>query len=394
MVLEVNQIDIESLQPYANNPRKLSDKAITKVANSIKEFGFRQPIVVDEKNIIVVGHTRYQAARKLGLDKVPVTQIKGLTPEQVNAYRIADNKTNEYADWDDDLLALELKELEHKDFDLDLTGYEKSEIDKILFEEKQGLVDDDEIPEPPEEPISQKGDIWILGNNKLLCGDSTDQIAIQGFFGEVQADLYLTDPPYNVDYVGKTKDALKIQNDKQTDDKFIQFLSDAFIAADNHLKMGASFYIWHSDSEGLNFRLACINAKWKLRQTLIWEKNSMVMGRQDYQWQHEPCLYGWKEGSSHSWYSDRKQTTIIKHDRPTKSKLHPTMKPVSLMEYLINNSTKQGDIVFDSFCGSGSTLIACEKLQRSCYGVELDPKYCDVIVKRWEQWTGQKATKK
>ncbi len=394
MVLEVNQIDIESLQPYANNPRKLSDKAITKVANSIKEFGFRQPIVVDEKNIIVVGHTRYQAARKLGLDKVPVTQIKGLTPEQVNAYRIADNKTNEYADWDDDLLALELKELEHKDFDLDLTGYEKSEIDKILFEEKQGLVDDDEIPEPPEEPISQKGDIWILGNNKLLCGDSTDQIAIQGFFGEVQADLYLTDPPYNVDYVGKTKDALKIQNDKQTDDKFIEFLSDAFIAADNHLKMGASFYIWHSDSEGLNFRLACINAKWKLRQTLIWEKNSMVMGRQDYQWQHEPCLYGWKEGSSHSWYSDRKQTTIIKHDRPTKSKLHPTMKPVSLMEYLINNSTKQGDIVFDSFCGSGSTLIACEKLQRSCYGVELDPKYCDVIVKRWEQWTGQKATKK
>ncbi len=394
MVLEVNQIDIESLQPYANNPRKLSDKAITKVANSIKEFGFRQPIVVDEKNIIVVGHTRYQAARKLGLDKVPVTQIKGLTPEQVNAYRIADNKTNEYADWDDDLLALELKELEHKDFDLDLTGYEKSEIDKILFEEKQGLVDDDEIPELPEEPISKKGDIWILGNNKLLCGDSTDQIAIQGFFGEVQADLYLTDPPYNVDYVGKTKDALKIQNDKQTDDKFIQFLSDAFIAADNHLKMGASFYIWHSDSEGLNFRLACINAKWKLRQTLIWEKNSMVMGRQDYQWQHEPCLYGWKEGSSHSWYSDRKQTTIIKHDRPTKSKLHPTMKPVSLMEYLINNSTKQGDIVFDSFCGSGSTLIACEKLQRSCYGVELDPKYCDVIVKRWEQWTGQKATKK
>jgi DNA modification methylase len=394
MVLEVNQIAIELLKPYANNPRKLSDKAISKVSNSIKEFGFRQPIVVDENNIIVVGHTRYQAARKLGLDKVPVTKITGLTPEQINAYRIADNKTNEYADWDDDLLALELKELEHKDFDLDLTGYEKSELDKILFEEKQGLVDDDEIPEPPEEPITQSGDVWHLGKHKLLCGDSTNQIAIQVFFGEVEADLYLTDPPYNVDYVGKTKDALKIQNDKQTDDQFIQFLSGAFIAADNHLKMGASFYIWHSDSEGLNFRLACIKANWKLRQTLIWEKNSMVIGRQDYQWQHEPCLYGWKEGSSHSWYSDRKQTTIIKHDRPTKSKLHPTMKPVSLMEYLINNSTKQGDIVFDSFCGSGSTLIACEKLQRTCYGVELDPKYCDVIVKRWEQWTGQKATKK
>ena len=394
MVLEVNQIDIETLKPYANNPRKLSDKAITKVANSIKEFGFRQPIVVDEKNIIVVGHTRYQAARKLGLNKVPVTQIKGLTPEQVNAYRIADNKTNEYADWDDDLLALELKELEHKDFDLNLTGYEKSELDKILFEEKQGLVDDDEIPELPEEPISKKGDIWILGNNKLLCGDSTDQIAIQGFFGEVQADLYLTDPPYNVDYVGKTKDALKIQNDKKNDDEFVKFLCDAFTAANNHLKLGASFYIFHSDWFGLEFRQAVKLSNLVLKQNLIWEKNSMVMGRQDYQWQHEPCLYGWKEGSSHSWYSDRKQTTIIKHDRPTKSKLHPTMKPVSLLEYLINNSTKQGDIVFDSFCGSGSTLIACEKLQRTCYGVELDPKYCDVIVKRWEQWTGQKATKK
>jgi site-specific DNA-methyltransferase (adenine-specific) len=210
-----------------------------------------------------------------------------------------------------------------------------------------------------------------------MCGDSTKQESYEKLCGETKVDLYLTDPPYNVAYEGKTKDKLTIQNDKQTDDEFIEFLSQAFRSADTVLKMGGSFYIWHSDSEGLNFRLACIEAKWKLRQTLIWSKNSMVMGRQDYQWQHEPCLYGWKEGSSHSWYSDRKQTTI--------------MKPVSLMEYLVKNSSKQEDIILDSFLGSGSTLIACEKLNRLCYGIELDPKYCDVIVKRWENFTGKKA---
>lgn len=392
-MLEIKQTPIDEIKPYTNNPRKLSDKAISKVAASIKEFGFRQPIVVDKDGVIVVGHTRYQAARKLELKEVPVTKISNLTQEQINAYRIADNKTNEYADWDDDLLSLELKELEHADFDLGLTGLEKSEIDELLFEEKQGLTDDDEIPETPEEPITKLGDIWLLGKHKLICGDSTRQETYSALFGDSKADLYLTDPPYNVNYEGKTKDKLKIQNDKQTDDEFIDFLSQAFRSADEFLKMGGSFYIWHSDSEGLNFRLACIEAKWKLRQTLIWQKNSMVMGRQDYQWQHEPCLYGWKEGSSHNWYSDRKQTTIIKHDRPTSSKLHPTMKPVSLMEYLINNSSKQEDIILDSFLGSGSTLIACEKLHRICYGVELDPKYCDVIIKRWEQWTGAKATK-
>ena len=389
--MQIKLAEISNIKPYENNPRKLSEQAIEKVAMSLKEYGFRQPIVVDKDMVIVAGHTRFRASKKLGLKQVPISIIDNLSEEQINAYRIADNRTAEESEWDNELLKMEIKELEAKDFKLDLLGFNDEQLNNILFEEKQGLTDEDEVPEAPEEPISKLGDIWKLGKHKLICGDSTKLETYEKLCGETKVDLYLTDPPYNVSYEGKTKDKLTIQNDKQTDDEFIQFLSQAFVSADSVLKMGGSFYIWHSDSEGLNFRLACIEAKWKLRQTLIWSKNSMVMGRQDYHWQHEPCLYGWKEGSSHSWYSDRKQTTIIKYDRPTKSKLHPTMKPVGLMEYLVKNSSKQEDIILDSFLGSGSTLIACEKQSRICYGVELDPKYCDVIVKRWENFTGKKA---
>ena len=389
--MKIEIADISSIKPYENNPRKLSETAIEKVAMSLKEYGFRQPIVVDKDRVIVAGHTRFRASKKLGLKNVPISIIDNLTEEQINAYRIADNRTAEESEWDSELLKMEIKELEAKDFKLDLLGFNDEQLNDILFEEKQGLTDEDEVPETPEEPISKLGDIWKLGKHKLICGDSTKLDTYEKLCKETKVDLYLTDPPYNVSYEGKTKDKLTIQNDKQTDDEFIQFLSQAFVSADSVLKMGGAFYIWHSDSEGLNFRLACIEAKWKLRQTLIWSKNSMVMGRQDYHWQHEPCLYGWKEGSSHSWYSDRKQTTIIKYDRPTKSKLHPTMKPVGLMEYLVKNSSKQEDIILDSFLGSGSTLMACEKLDRICYGVELDPKYCDVIIKRWENFTGKKA---
>ena len=389
--MQIKLAEISNIKPYENNPRKLSEQAIEKVAMSLKEYGFRQPIVVDKDMVIVAGHTRFRASKKLGLKQVPISVIDNLSEEQINAYRIADNRTAEESEWDNELLKMEIKDLEAKDFKLDLLGFNDEQLNNILFEEKQGLTDEDEVPEAPEEPISKLGDIWKLGKHKLICGDSTKLETYEKLCGETKVDLYLTDPPYNVSYEGKTKDKLTIQNDKQTDDEFIQFLSQAFVSADSVLKMGGSFYIWHSDSEGLNFRLACIEAKWKLRQTLIWSKNSMVMGRQDYHWQHEPCLYGWKEGSSHSWYSDRKQTTIIKYDRPTKSKLHPTMKPVGLMEYLVKNSSKQEDIILDSFLGSGSTLIACEKQSRICYGVELDPKYCDVIVKRWENFTGKKA---
>jgi DNA modification methylase len=389
--MKIEIVDINTIKPYENNPRKLKDSAIEKVAKSIKEFGFRQPIVVDKEKIIVVGHTRYRASKKLGLTAVPITIADNLTPEQINAYRIADNRTNEEAEWDIELLKTELKDLQLKDFDLDLTAFDEDELNNFLFEEKEGLTDEDAVPETPEEPITKLGDIWKLGKHKLICGDSTILNNYEKLFKENKADLLMTDPPYNVDYEGKTKEKLTIQNDSKNDDDFLQFLTDAFNNCAINLKLGASFYIFHSDWYGLEFRQSIKKSELELKQNLIWAKNSMVMGRQDYQWQHEPCLYGWKKGSSHSWYSDRKQTTIIKYDRPTQSKLHPTMKPVGLIEYLIKNSSKQEDVVLDPFLGSGTTLIACEKQSRICYGVELDPKYCDVIVKRWEQFTGKKA---
>jgi DNA modification methylase len=389
--MKIEIVDINTIKPYENNPRKLKDSAIEKVAKSIKEFGFRQPIVVDKEKIIVVGHTRYRASKKLGLTAVPITIADNLTPEQINAYRIADNRTNEEAEWDIELLKTELKDLQLKDFDLDLTAFNEDELNNFLFDEKEGLTDEDAVPETPEEPITKLGDIWKLGKHKLICGDSTILNNYEKLFKENKADLLMTDPPYNVDYEGKTKEKLTIQNDSKNDDDFLQFLTDAFNNCAINLKLGASFYIFHSDWYGLEFRQSIKKSELELKQNLIWAKNSMVMGRQDYQWQHEPCLYGWKKGSSHSWYSDRKQTTIIKYDRPTQSKLHPTMKPVGLIEYLIKNSSKQEDVVLDPFLGSGTTLIACEKQSRICYGVELDPKYCDVIVKRWEQFTGKKA---
>jgi len=389
--MKIEIADISSIKPYENNPRKLSEKAIEKVAMSLKEYGFRQPIVVDKDRVIVAGHTRFRASKKLGLKQVPVSIIDNLTEEQINAYRIADNRTAEESEWDNELLKMEIKELEAKDFKLDLLGFNDEQLNDILFEEKQGLTDEDEVPEKPEEPISKLGDIWKLGNHKVMCGDSTILNNYEKLFNENKADLLMTDPPYNVDYEGKTKDKLTIQNDSKNDDDFLQFLTDAFNNCAIHLKLGCSFYIFHSDWYGLEFRQSIKNSDLELKQNLIWAKNSMVMGRQDYQWQHEPCLYGWKKGSSHSWYSDRKQTTIIKYDRPSKSKLHPTMKPVGLVEYLMKNSSKQEDIILDPFLGSGTTLIACEKQSRICYGVELDPKYCDVIIKRWENFTGKKA---
>ena len=246
---------------------------------------------------------------------------------------------------------------------------------------------EDELPEQVE-PISLAGDIWYLGNHRLICGDSTDTTVIETLMGGDKADLYITDPPYNVDYQGKTKDKLKIQNDKMSNDNFRQFLDDAFSAADAVLRKGAVFYIWHADSEGYNFRGACFDTGWQIRECLIWNKNSMVMGRQDYQWKHEPCLYGWKDGASHLWASDRKQTTVLDFDRPNRNGEHPTMKPVGLFAYQISNNTHEGDRVLDSFGGSGTSIIACEQLNRRCYMCELDPHYCDVIIQRYVNFKG------
>ena len=373
---------LADIKPYANNAKKHDKTQIANVAESIKQYGFVQPVVIDKDGVIVIGHCRALAAKKLRLKEVPCVCVDELTPEQVNALRVVDNKSNESA-WDMDALASELLGLDLSAFDFDFG---------VLPSEEAETVEDN----PPEldeeaEPITKRGDIWLLGRHRLMCEDSTSLTDVQQLMGGRQADMLLTDPPYGVDYVGKTKDSLKIKNDAKSDDDFIAFLRDAFAAADSAMKPGAVFYIWHADSKAYVFRMACQMAGWEVRQVLIWVKNTMVLGRQDYQWRHEPCLYGWKGGAGHLWASDRKQTTVLNFDRPTRNAEHPTMKPVKLFDYQIKNNTKGGDIVLDLFGGSGTALIACEQNGRANYTMELDPKYCDVIVKRWEALTGSKA---
>ena len=384
MKLQIEYVNINSISPYERNARAHGKDDVKAIKKSIEEFGFNDPIGV-WNNQIVEGHGRLLAAKELGMEQVPIIRLDELTDEQRKAYALAHNKTAELSDWDFDMLAAELQDL--NDIDMSAFGFD---IDK--FVEEQSEIVEDEAPEPPKEPKSKVGEVWALGAHRVMCGDATKPENIEKLLGGVQADLYLTDPPYNVDYTGKTKDALKIENDKKSNDDFRQFLQDSFLAAKQNMKAGAAFYIWHADSEGYNFRGACFDIGWKVRECLVWVKNTLVLGRQDYQWQHEPCLYGWNEGS-HSWYSDRKQTTVLKFDKPARNGEHPTMKPVALFDYLIKNSSKAGDIVLDSFGGSGTTIMACEQNGRRGYCMELDPRYVDVIINRWEQFTGQKATK-
>jgi DNA modification methylase len=390
--VQIEQIGIATLIPFAKNSRTHSDAQVAQIAASIREFGFTNPVLIDEANGIIAGHGRVMAARKLKLTEIPCIRLVHLTDAQKRAYVIADNKLALNAGWDEAMLKLELADLKALDFDLNLTGFNTDEIDALLAEPgTEGLTDPDDTPEPPTEPVTRLGDIWVCGQHRVMCGSSLEMTAMERLCGDQRVDMLLTDPPYNVAYTGKTKDALTIQNDSMNDDAFRIFLRDAFVTADAMLKPGAVFYVWHADSEGYNFRGACRDAGWQVRQCLIWQKNSMVMGRQDYHWQHEPCLYGWKEGAGHLWASDRKQTTLLKFDRPSRSADHPTMKPVALFEYQLLNNTKGGDIVLDSFGGSGTTLIAAEKNGRIGRIMELDPKYVDVIVKRWEDFTGQRA---
>jgi site-specific DNA-methyltransferase (adenine-specific) len=390
--VQIEQIGIATLIPFAKNSRTHSDAQVAQIAASIREFGFTNPVLIDEANGIIAGHGRVMAARKLKLTEVPCIRLAHLSDAQKRAYVIADNKLALNAGWDEAMLKLELADLKALDFDLDLTGFDTDEINALLAEKgTEGLTDPDDTPEPPVEPVTRLGDVWVCGQHRVMCGSSLEMTAIERLCGDQRVDMLLTDPPYNVAYTGKTKDALTIQNDSMGDEAFRTFLRDAFVTADAVLKPGAVFYVWHADSEGYNFRGACKDANWKVRQCLIWQKSSMVMGRQDYHWQHEPCLYGWKDGAGHLWASDRKQTTLLKFDRPSRSEDHPTMKPVALFEYQLLNNTKGGDIVLDSFGGSGTTLIAAEKNGRIARIMELDPKYVDVIVKRWEDFSGQKA---
>lgn len=387
--MNVQQVKIEKVKPYDKNPRK-NKAAVDYVANSIKEFGFQQPIVVDKDMVVIAGHTRLKAAKKLKLKEVPVVIADNLTEEQVKAYRLADNKTAEKAEWDFDLLTDELLSLQELDFDMEQFGF-----DFDFGEDEEAVEDDNWEADVPEEPISKRGDIWVLGRHRLMCGDSTDAADVALLMDGNKADMLLTDPPYNVDYTGKASEleTRKIENDKMEDSAFQDFLTSAFENAAENMKAGGVFYIWHADSEGLNFRVACKKAGFQVRQCLIWNKNAMVMGRQDYQWKHEPCLYGWKDGASHLWASDRKQTTVLEFEKPQKNNLHPTMKPIKLFDYQIKNNTKGDDIVLDLFGGSGTTIMAAEQNGRRGFVMEYDPKFVDVIVDRWEQFTGMKAKK-
>lgn len=387
--MNVQQVKIEKVKPYDKNPRK-NKAAVDYVANSIKEFGFQQPIVVDKDMVVIEGHTRLKAAKKLKLKEVPVVIADNLTEEQVKAYRLADNKTAEKAEWDFDLLTDELLSLQELDFDMEQFGF-----DFDFGEDEEAVEDDNWEADVPEEPISKRGDIWVLGRHRLMCGDSTDAADVALLMDGNKADMLLTDPPYNVDYTGKASEleTRKIENDKMEDSAFQDFLTSAFENAAENMKAGGVFYIWHADSEGLNFRVACKKAGFQVRQCLIWNKNAMVMGRQDYQWKHEPCLYGWKDGASHLWASDRKQTTVLEFEKPQKNNLHPTMKPIKLFDYQIKNNTKGDDIVLDLFGGSGTTIMAAEQNGRRGFVMEYDPKFVDVIVDRWEQFTGMKAKK-
>lgn len=378
--------DINDLIPYIRNARTHSESQIAQIAASIKEFGFLSPILIAEDNTILAGHGRLAAARKLGLKQVPCVKESHLTETQRRAYIIADNKLSLNAGWDDEILAIELSELQGADFDLDLLGFDESELVSIFEDDKEVEDDDFDVEEELNKPcFSKAGDIWTLGRHRLICGDSTKEETYKSLMEDKKANLVVTDPPYNVNYEGS---AGKIKNDNMNTDKFYNFLLDAFSNMEKVMADDASIYVFHADTEGLNFRKAFNDAGFYLSGCCIWKKPSLVLGRSPYQWQHEPCLYGWKKKGKHQWYSGRKETTIWEFEKPKKNADHPTMKPIALLAYPISNSSMSNTLILDPFGGSGSTLIACEQTDRSCYTIELDEKFCDVIVKRYIEQVG------
>ena len=386
--MQIQNVPITSVKPYEKKPR-FNDDAVDAVAKSIKEFGWQQPIVIDSEMVVIAGHTRLKAAERLGLTEVPVIVADNLTPEQVKAYRIADNKIGELAEWNYDLLPFEIKDLQDANFDLSLLGFDTDELDKLLNgdADKQvatGETSPDAVPEAPEVAVSVRGEVYQLGEHRLMCGDSTDAADTAKLMGEDKAILYLVDPPYNVALQGSN--GLTIQNDDMPDADFRKFLNNAFKCASVVMEPGAVFYIFHSDSESANFRLAAKENDLEVHETLYWIKNSFVLGRFDYQYQSESALYGWKPGAAHQWYSDRCQTNLLHYDKPKCNDAHPSMKPVEMLVYLVQNSSRHGEIVLDNFGGSGSTLIACEQTGRVCRMMELDEHYCDVIRRRWAEF--------
>ncbi len=416
-------IDIDKLIPYINNARTHSPEQIKQIQASIREFGFINPVLIDGNFNIIAGHGRVMAAKAEGMEKVPCIFIEHLTEAQKKAYIIADNKLAENAGWDMDILKIELEELKEYEFDISLIGFDSDEIDALDlglrgFDVK--VEEDDFEVELPEEPKSKVGDIYQLGRHRLMCGDSTNIEDVRKLMNGNRAKLILTDPPYNVNYEGGN--GLKIQNDNMSDNNFYNFLFDSYKGMFESAEAGCPIYVFHADTEGVNFRQAFIDAGFKLSECLVWVKNSLVLGRQDYHWRHEPILYGWKEGAAHFWYGERDKTTVVEDafdlnklskeemkqiindlildkenstviygNKPTRNDVHPTMKPLKILSKLIFNSSEVNDIILDSFGGSVSTMMAAEQTNRICYMMELDPRYVDVIINRWEEFTGKKA---
>lgn len=385
---EMQLVPLEKLVPYVNNARTHSAAQITKLRSSLREFGFINPVIIDCNYGIIAGHGRVMAAKEEGIAEVPCVFVDYLTEAQKKAYILADNRFAQDAGWDEELLKLEIESLEAADFNVALTGFDCAELEDLFRDNVRDHVKEDDFDvnaELKKPAFSKTGDLWCLGSHRLFCGDSTKAESYDLLMNGKKANLVVTDPPYNVNYQGS---AGKIKNDNMADDAFYQFLLDAFTQMEHAMADDASIYVFHADTEGLNFRKAFSDAGFYLSGTCIWKKQSLVLGRSPYQWQHEPCLFGWKKSGKHQWYAGRKETTIWEFDKPKKNSDHPTMKPVPLIAYPIMNSSMINCIVLDPFGGSGSTLIACEQTGRICHTIELDEKYCDVIVNRYHEQIG------
>lgn len=384
----MDRIALATLTLDPQNARRHSTKNLDAIKGSLTKFGQQKPIVVSSDNVVIAGNGTVEAAKALGWTEIGFVRST-LTGTQAKAYAVADNRTGELAEWDDSVLSKTLEALKAENFDLAAIGFDDKDLEQWLkAPELVPGCGEDEVPEQVETRC-KPGDLWVLGEHRLLCGDSTDVLQVERLMSGIKADMVFTDPPYGVDYKGSSsKKREKIANDNIP---VLDFYRDFLSLAKAISKAGASIYIWHASTETHNCINAAIDAGWQYKQCIVWKKNNSTFGRQDYHWQHEPCFYGWGKDGSHSWHGDRKQTTVWDIDRPMKSEEHPTMKPVELCERGIANSSKSDDAIYDPFLGSGSTLIACEKTGRKCYGMEIDPHYCDVILTRWEKFTGKTA---
>ena len=384
---DMQLVSVDKLIPYANNARTHSTEQINKLRSSLREFGFINPVIIDRNYGVIAGHGRIIAAKAEGLTEIPCVFADHLTEAQKKAYIIADNRMAMDAGWDEEILRVEIEALQAEAFDLALTGFDEKELSDLFKTESDVQDDDHDLSAALEKAaFVEKGDVWVLGRHRLVCGDATDPNDVELLMDGKKANLIITDPPYGVSF--KSSSGLTIKNDSMKDNEFYDFLLKSFFNMAAHLESGGAAYIFHADTEGLNFRKAFIDAGFHLAGCCIWVKDSLVLGRSDYQWQHEPVLYGFLQNGKHPWYSDRKQTTIWNFAKPKRNANHPTSKPLDLLSYPIGNSSQENAIVIDTFGGSGSTLMACEQMNRSCYTMELDEKYASVILRRYVDDTG------